>query len=99
MKFQIRKNLKTTLFLVLRECGYQLLSQGEAGEGNFVRAIHGARYPRFHVYAKERADSWELNLHLDQRRPVYKGTRAHGGEYEGSVVEQEAERIRKIAGA
>ena len=37
-----------------------------------------------------------INLHLDQKRPVYRGTSAHGGEYEGEVVEQEAARIISI---
>ena len=37
-----------------------------------------------------------INLHLDQKKPVYKGAPAHSAEYEGEVVEKEAERIKKI---
>ena len=37
-----------------------------------------------------------FNLHLDQKRPIYKGVTAHSGEYEGEVVEEEAERFKKI---
>jgi len=37
-----------------------------------------------------------FNLHLDQKRPIYKGVTAHSGEYEGEVVEKEVERIKKI---
>jgi hypothetical protein len=32
-------------------------------------------------------------LHLDQKKPQYKGTRAHNGEYDGPIVEREITRI------
>ncbi len=40
-----------------------------------------------------------INLHLDQKKPIYRGTPAHSAEYEGRVVEKEAERIKKIIGS
>ena len=38
----------------------------------------------------------EINLHLDQKKPSYEGAAAHSGEYEGELVEKEAERIKQI---
>ena len=37
-----------------------------------------------------------FNLHLDQKKPTYEGHVAHSGEYDGELVEEEAERIRRI---
>ena len=37
-----------------------------------------------------------FNLHLDQKKPIYKGTVAHSGEYKGKTVEGEAERIKQL---
>ena len=37
-----------------------------------------------------------FNLHLDQKKPIYKGAPAHAGEYEGEIIEKEAERIKQI---
>ncbi|MFH1099149.1 MAG: hypothetical protein V1723_04525 [Candidatus Uhrbacteria bacterium] len=39
----------------------------------------------------------QVNLHVDQKRPTYEGSHAHGGEYDGSLVEQEAARLRQLA--
>ena len=39
-----------------------------------------------------------LNLHLDQKKPVYRGTVAHSGEYEGEIVAKEIARIKNILG-
>jgi hypothetical protein len=38
-----------------------------------------------------------LNLHLDAKKPSYEGTSAHSGEYNGAVVENESQRIKKIS--
>ncbi|MCH7552279.1 hypothetical protein IIB49_02720, partial [Patescibacteria group bacterium] len=53
-------------------------------------------YPRFHIYAKEQEDTASLNIHLDQKQPSYEGSSAHSGEYEGSLIEQEVERIQSL---
>lgn len=78
----------------LRRCGYGLLMDRRRGTRSFVRRLHGDLYPRFHVYADEQGDGWQIKLHLDQRAPVYEGVTAHAGEYDGEVVEREAERIK-----
>jgi len=38
-------------------------------------------------------DGFQINLHLDQKAPVYKSVSAHAGEYDGPVVEGETARI------
>jgi hypothetical protein len=40
-----------------------------------------------------------ISLHLDQKKPIYKGAPAHAAEYEGELVEKEAERIKNILGS
>jgi hypothetical protein len=86
---------------LMRKCGYFLAHDSE-GELSFQRpaALSGSGYPRFHVYIKYDSVSNEtvINLHLDQKRPVYKGAAAHAAEYSGPVVEKEAERIKQILG-
>ncbi len=37
-----------------------------------------------------------FSLHLDQKRPSYKGSKAHSGEYKGKLIEQEEERIKRL---
>lgn len=84
------------LYNIMRQCGYGP-ERGSEGELVFSRIIGPSRsgYPRFHCYIKSELDgSFRLNLHLDQKKPIYKGSHAHGGEYEGVIVEQEAERIK-----
>ncbi len=79
----------------MRQCGYAP-SRNRYREESFVRRAGGGEFPRFHVYADDRGPEWVLDLHLDQRSPSYGGTRAHGGEHTGPVIEAEVERIRHI---
>ena len=87
----------------MRKTGYYFLRKDEEkGELVFVRPPKG--YPRFHLYLKVDGSTNSpqigkdliFNLHLDQKRPVYKGASAHSGEYEGEIIEKEAERIRTL---
>lgn len=94
MTFKIGKIEKNILGMA-RDIGYKPILTTDRGEINCVRPL-GRDYPRFHLYIKETPEGLIFNLHLDQRRPVYQGATAHGGDYEGAVVEQEAERIQKI---
>ena len=91
MKFSVKTN-EYPLGLG-RLLGYKLLGDRNE-EFNFVRSISGNNYPRFHLYVKKEKDEIIFNLHLDQKRPSYEGQTAHSGEYEGEVVEREAERIK-----
>jgi hypothetical protein len=81
----------------LRRCGYHFERQHpDSGEISAARDLARGGFPRFHAYVKTLDNSMQINLHLDQKRPSYSGTSAHTGEYDGEVVEQEAERIRSI---
>ncbi len=89
MKITI-KNPKESALNLMRKVGY--FSLGES----FVRPLERSGYPRFHIYIKENKEEIILDLHLDQKRPVYKTAHDHAAEYEGKVVEAEAERIKQI---
>lgn len=85
----------------LRRCGYHFERQHlQTGEVSAARALGAGGFPRFHAYVKynegQAPSSLEINLHLDQKRPIYRGTSAHSGEYEGEIVAQEAKRIKSI---
>lgn len=82
--------------LAIRRLGYGLLQNRRSGQQSFVRRLGGELYPRFHLYVEESGDQWQLNLHLDQRAPVYESVTAHAGEYDGDVVEREAARIQSL---
>lgn len=91
MKIYLAKTgLKKNLPNLLRECGYAPFYD------SFVKTLSGSGYPRFHLYINEMDNQYILNLHLDQKRPSYGKETAHSGEYEGKVVEQEAERIEEL---
>lgn len=62
------------------------------------RATMVQMFPRYHVYVIEQGDEVIFDLHLDQKRPSYEGSSMHAGEYDGTAVEREAERIRKFVG-
>ena len=104
--------IQGNIYIQMRQCGYYFERQ-DKGELAFCRIIGTSKsgYPRFHAYIKTNNVSQEtphqnkfgtgqaiINLHLDQKRPVYKGAPAHGAEYEGKIVEKEAARIKQILG-
>lgn len=104
MKFQIKLSGKT-LYTFMRECGYapafvprSRTSSGKPGELIFHKFLAGRSYPKFHVYCvlAEDKKSAMLNLHLDQKKPSYKGSHAHNAEYDGKLIEEETERIHII---
>lgn len=91
------KNPKDNITNLTRKIGYFFIGQDEkTNELSFIRPLERSGYPRFHLYLKVSEKNNELifNLHLDQKRPIYKGAPAHAGEYDGKVVETEAERIK-----
>ena len=94
MKFEI-KNPKDNILSLARKSGY-FPKIGRDQDTSFVRQLLGMDYPRFHLYVKVEKDGFVFNLHLDQKKPSYEGSHAHSGEYEGELVEKEAERIKKI---
>lgn len=94
MQIIVPKNRVADPVKFIRRAGYGLIVDRRRAVQSFVRRLDRDLYPRFHVYVEERGESWLFNLHLDQRAPRYEGVTAHSGEYDGEVVEREAERIR-----
>ena len=96
MKFQLsfpRENITT----LMRRSGYSADGTDEkTGELRFFLSLGGDRYPRYHLYCTlQNAERKALcNLHLDQKQPSYGGVSAHSGEYEGSLIESEVQRIQ-----
>ncbi len=97
MKFILEKPAKENIYTLIRRIGYYPLSKDEkAQEINCVRSLDRSGYPRFHLYLKTEGNNFIFNLHLDQKKPIYKGITAHSGEYDGEIVEKEAERVKEI---
>ncbi len=95
MKFILKRPFKENIYVLMRKVGYHFQGKNEEkSEMIFLRPAKG--YPRFHIYLKVDSNNLIFNLHLDQKRPSYKGTTAHSGEYRGKIVEQEITRIKQI---
>lgn len=95
MQFEI-KNITKSINDLMRMIGYQPAYFQEKGEFSIIRKISGGEYPRFHLYIKEENGGFSFNLHLDQKKPSYEGSRGHSGEYEGEIIELEVERIKSL---
>ncbi len=97
MEFIIHKNqIKENIGVAMRSTGYHKIEkEGQNSQLNFIKLISRSGYPRFHIYLKENKGNFVFNLHLDQKKPVYKGAKAHSGEYDGQIIKEEAERIKK----
>jgi hypothetical protein len=94
MRWSIGKPLRP-LGDLLRRAGYAPHRDRNSNQQSFVRRLSTGEFPRFHLYAEERGEI-ALNLHLDQKKPSYEGSRAHAGEYGGALVEQEKKYIQTI---
>ncbi len=95
MKFNIKNPGKSSVGIG-RDMGYILQKETSSGEVSFVRLLERSGYPRFHLYVKLDGDNLIFDLHLDQKRPVYRTAHDHAAEYDGALVENEAQRINGI---
>lgn len=91
MKFDIEKS-KYNIHTLMKRLGYS----PHPKNGSFVRRLGRDNFPRFHVYIKDRAESHELALHLDQKGACYEGHTAHSGDYDSEVLEAEKQRITNL---
>ncbi len=95
MKFIIKGPFRENIYMLMRRLGYHFQKENkEKGELIFTRPAKG--FPRFHLFIKQEGNNFTFNLHLDQKRPLYKGTPAHAGEYNSKVIEEEVERIKNF---
>ena len=89
-----------SVYNLMRQLGYHPheTERERDGESSFVRRLGSADYPRFHAYVSYGTEQEVIiNIHLDQKKPTYKGANAHSGEYDGDLVEREAERIKQMS--
>ncbi len=86
---------KDQIVNVLRRAGYLCLGRGQdEAELSFIRPFGRSGYPRFHLFVRfDQGKESIFDLHLDQRKGVYTGARAHGADYDGPLIEEEMERI------
>ncbi len=97
MKFKVENKAGENIHQLMRKARYRFLGTDEkAGWLSYARPLGQDFYPRFHLYANEQNKELECTLHLDQRRPRYQGTTAHNADYDGELVQQEAERIKQL---
>lgn len=81
---------------LLHRAGYVYIRDRRTGQESLVHRLGKGFYPRFHLYLEDRGEQIILNLHLDQKQPIYEGMTAHNAEYDGEVVEGEAKRIKSF---
>lgn len=104
MEFTIT-NIKESINSLMRRIGYQPAFFQNPGEVSIVRQLGRNDYPRFHCYivpasaqgsGEAKQNDMIFKLHLDQKKPSYEGQKGHSGDYDGDVVENEAERIKSL---
>lgn len=95
MQFTI-KNIDRSINDIMRVIGYQPAYFQEEGEFSIIRPVAGNPYPRFHAYIKQNGQDFQFNLHIDQKKASYEGSTGHSGDYDGEVVEGEAQRIQDL---
>jgi hypothetical protein len=62
---------------------------------SYVKRLSRDFYPRLHLYVKKYPDNYVFDLHLDQKKASYKGHSAHSGEYEGEMLSNALETIKR----
>jgi hypothetical protein len=93
MKIIIKRPSNKNTRGLMKDLGYYFHKKDiDTEELMFSRPARG--YPRFHIYLKEKEDDLFINLHLDQKKPIYQNSTAHQADYQGEIIESEAERIK-----
>jgi len=98
MKFRIKNTKGYNINTLTRAISYRYLRENEEREEHvLIRSLEIGGYPRFHLFLKIDSKNQEFifKLHLDQKKPIYKGAPAHSADYEEGAVEREAERIKE----
>lgn len=94
MKLTVKGNLPDTSRNIMRRLGYGEHYDHNTQQFSYSRRLGNDRYPRFHAYVDDLDKGMAINLHIDQKKASYEGQKAHSGEYEGSLVEEEIQRIQ-----
>ena len=94
MQFVLKTERPENIQNLMRRAQYHYLGERD-GQLSFSKPLGSNRYPRFHIYLKQNpSEEINVNIHLDQKGASYEGTTAHSGEYDGSLIEKEVERIK-----
>lgn len=97
MKIKFSKDKLGNPVQFIRRCGYGEYFDRQMRKVSYMkRARMTDMFPRYHIYIEEHGGEVVFDLHLDQKRPSYAGSSMHAGEYEGTAVEREAQRIRAL---
>jgi hypothetical protein len=79
----------------LRTLGWAQIYDRRGDKYSYVKRLTRDFYPRLHLYFKEYPDNYVFDLHLDQKKASYEGHSAHSGEYEGEIVSNALETIKR----
>ncbi|MBT4722647.1 hypothetical protein HN958_02115 [Candidatus Falkowbacteria bacterium] len=93
MKFKFPIKMGHNPENLIKKCGYGKWHDVKFDKISFTRKLANNNYPRFHVYLTDFENSFEVDLHLDQKQESYGVGHAHSGEYDGDTVLAEAQRI------
>ena len=85
----------------LRRAGFAYIYDNLKEHGSYVKRLTRDYYPRLHVYVmnkkdKEGRDLIVIEMHLDQKKASYVGTKMHSAEYDGEVVEAEIDNLKNL---
>lgn len=85
----------------LRRAGFAYIYDNIREHGSFVKRLTRDHYPRLHVYVMEKTDKEGrelivIEMHLDQKKASYTGTKMHSAEYDGEVVEAEINNLKNL---
>ena len=98
MKLKVKYNQIGNYKTFLRQAGYALIFDRRRGVESFVRRLGEGYYPRIHLYVEVEGDNLILNLHLDQKKASYEGSHMHSAEYDGNIIQDEMDRLKKMIG-
>ncbi|MCF7795332.1 hypothetical protein K9M50_03165 [Patescibacteria group bacterium] len=79
----------------LRTLGWAQIYDRRGDKFSYVKRLSRDFYPRLHLYVKKYPDNYVFDLHLDQKKASYEGHSAHSGEYEGDLVNNALESIKR----
>lgn len=95
MKIRWEQPLTTNPKLLLEEAGYHGFIDPNTQQLSYIMRLGREFYPRYHLYVTQKADALTFDLHIDQKHASYEGQRAHSGEYDGTLVEEEMARLQR----
>lgn len=79
----------------MEQAGYHEFVDPNTHKLSYIMRVSSQFYPRYHVYIKHDSTQLTVDLHIDQKKASYEGQRAHSGEYEGPLVEEEIARLQR----